>query len=150
MRIPAALVVAASATAVVALAVPVANAGAVPQVQITRIQYDSPGTDNRSPISLNAEYVQLTNTTAKAVSLKGWTLRDNASHVYSFGAYTLAARARVIVHTGPGTANAQHRYWQSKAYVWNNDRDAATLRNTAGRAVDSCSWARPGKGFSVC
>ncbi|MEV6635178.1 lamin tail domain-containing protein [Actinoplanes sp. NPDC051470] len=150
MRIPAALVVAASAIAVVALTVPVANAAAVPQVQITRAQYDSPGADTRSAASLNAEYIQLTNTTKAPISLKGWTLRDNAAHVYSFGAFTLPARTRIIVHTGPGTSTALHRYWQSRAYIWNNDRDTATLRNAAGRPVDSCVWVRPGNGFSLC
>jgi len=150
MRTPAALVAAASAAAVIGLSVPVANAAAVPPVQITRVQYDSPGADTRTTASLNAEYVQLTNTTARPISLRSWTLRDNASHVYGFGAFTLGARARVIVHTGSGTPNTQHRYWQSKAYIWNNDRDSATLRNPAGRAVDTCSWTRPGKGFSAC
>jgi hypothetical protein len=37
---------------VITLAVPVANAAAVPQVRITRIPYDSPGADTRTAISL--------------------------------------------------------------------------------------------------
>ncbi|WP_327048916.1 lamin tail domain-containing protein [Microbispora sp. NBC_01189] len=62
-------------------------------VRITKIYYDSPGSpDTGSNSSLNGEYVQIRNTTRKAVSLKGWTMCDKtkqAGHAYTFGAFTL-------------------------------------------------------------
>ncbi|MET0419549.1 MAG: lamin tail domain-containing protein, partial [Actinoplanes sp.] len=57
---------------------------ATPAVQITKVYYNSPGTDNRSNSSLNAEYVRLTNRRSSTVNLKSWTLRDKSRHVYTF------------------------------------------------------------------
>jgi len=118
-------------------------AATTPPVSFTMIQFDSPGSDNRSNSSLNAEWVRLTNNTRSTVQLKGWTVRDKARHVYTFGSYALGAGRRVYVHTGKGrnlTPDAQHVYQQRAAYVWNNDGDTAYLRNAAGAAVDTCSW----------
>jgi Lamin Tail Domain len=148
MKLLSAATVAASTIAVLALAVPMADA-ATPAVQITRVQYDSPGTDNRTNASLNAEWVQVKNTTRAAINMRGWTVRDAAAHVYTFGSYSLGAGKVVLVRTGTGV-NGQHLYWRSGAYIWNNDRDSAYLRNAAGRAVDSCTWTRPGAGYTFC
>jgi hypothetical protein len=118
-------------------------AATTPAVSFTRIQYNSPGSDTRSNTSLNAEWVRLTNNTGSGIQLKGWTVRDKSNHVYTFGTYTLGSRKNVYVHTGKGrqgTPDVQHVYQQRAAYVWNNDGDAAYLRNAAGKAVDSCSW----------
>jgi hypothetical protein len=127
----------------------VAQAAATPAVQITKAQYDSPGSDTRSNTSLNNEWVRLTNTTSKPIQLKGWTVRDKANHVYTFAtAYTLGAGRRVYVHTGKGTnsrPDAQHVYWQSGNYIWNNTGDTITVRSNTGRAVDTCTY-RPRSG----
>lgn len=129
---------------------PPATAAAIPAVQITRVQYDSPGVDNRSAASLNAEWIRLTNTTKAPISLRGWTVRDASAHVYTFGAYSLGAGRAVVIRTGSGGDTAVNRYWKSGAYIWNNDRDTAAVRNAAGRAIDSCTWTRPGPGYSFC
>jgi hypothetical protein len=122
-------------------------------VEFTRIQYNSPGTDNGSNASLNGEWVRLTNNTAATVDLKGWTVRDAASHVYTFGsAFRLAEGGAVYVHTGKGTNSTAHRYWgkTGKAgYVWNNGGDTAILRTPAGATVDTCRWGA-GSGVTAC
>ena len=148
MKLLSAAAVVVPAIAVFALAVPMADA-ATPAVQISRVQYDSPGADNRSNASLNGEWIQLKNTTRAAINLRGWTVRDASAHVFTFGAYSLRAGQIVLVRTGHGV-NGQQLYWQSGAYIWNNDRDSASLRNAAGRAVDSCAWIRPGSGYTFC
>ena len=127
-----------------------ATTAATPAVQITFVYYDSPGRDDRSNASLNAEYVTLTNTGRRSVALTSWTLRDTSSHVYAFSSYTLAAGASVSVHTGGGKVTSRHRYQQRAAYVWNNDADTAILRDAAGRNVDSCRWTRTGTGKISC
>lgn len=48
-----------------------------PRVEISRVQADSPGRDDRSNRSLNTEWVEITNTTRDAINLRGWTLRDD-------------------------------------------------------------------------
>ncbi|MEV5477377.1 lamin tail domain-containing protein [Streptomyces sp. NPDC052207] len=123
-------------------AVPATAAGRPhrPDVQISRVQYDSPGRDDRSNRSLNGEWVQITNNTRRATNLDGWTLSDRDHHTYRFHHYRLAGRATVRVHTGIGRDVRTDLYQDRRAYVWNNDTDTATLRNQRGRTVDSISW----------
>ncbi|GLF93330.1 lamin tail domain-containing protein [Streptomyces yaizuensis] len=109
-------------------------------VHLYKIHYDSPGTDNRSNKSLNGEYVQIRNTTRAAVNLKGWTLTDKSNHKYTFGAYTLGKGKTVTIRTGKGDNTASNRYQGRRAYVWNNDRDTATLKRASGSTADTCSY----------
>ena len=116
---------------------------ATPAVMITKVYYNSPGTDTRSNSSLNAEWVRMTNERTYNINLRGWTLRDKAGHIYRFGTYTLRPGKNVYVHTGHGTngrPDYQHVYWGSGNYIWNNTGDTAYLRNGSGTSIDSCSW----------
>lgn len=126
-----------------ALTVP-AQASASP-IQIYRVYYNSPGTDTRSNASLNAEWVQLKNTSSTKRSIKGWKLRDASGHTYTFGTYTLSPGRYVTIHTGSRSpAVPGHLYWGSKAYIWNNTGDTAYLKTSTGSAADSCSWGSAG------
>ncbi|MFJ3339224.1 lamin tail domain-containing protein [Streptomyces sp. NPDC086766] len=109
-------------------------------VEISRVQYDSPGRDDRSNRSLNAEWVEVTNTTPRSVNLDGWTLSDRDGHTYTFRHYRLDGRSTVRVHTGIGRDARHDVYQDRRQYVWNNDSDTATLRNNHSRYVDSISW----------
>ncbi|MER5720388.1 lamin tail domain-containing protein [Streptomyces sp. NPDC002132] len=111
-----------------------------PKVEISAVQYDSPGRDDRSNRSLNKEWVELTNTTRHAVNLDGWTLKDRQGHTYTFDHYRLAGRATVRIHTGEGRDTRTDLYQDRRHYVWNNDRDTATLRNDRGRFIDDYAW----------
>ncbi|MEU5472065.1 lamin tail domain-containing protein [Streptomyces lydicus] len=127
-----------------------APAQAAGSVHLYKIYYDSPGSDTRSTASLNAEYVQIKNSTSRAVSLTGWTLTDASRHKYTFGSYSLGAGRTVTVHTGRGTNTAAHRYQGRAAYVWNNDRDTATLRRASGSTADSCSYNSTRTDYKMC
>jgi hypothetical protein len=84
------------------------------------------------------------------ISLYHWTIRDKASHVYTFTtAFSLKPGATVYVHTGSGANTSVHRYWGSKAYIWNNTGDTAYLRNTRAALIDSCGWGN-GIGYLNC
>ncbi|WP_239095860.1 lamin tail domain-containing protein [Micromonospora lutea] len=123
---------------------------ATPAIEITKVYYDSPGADNRSNSSLNAEYVKLTNRRARTINLKNWTLRDKANHVYKFsGDVKLAKGKSVVIRTGKGKNTAGTRYWGSGNYIWNNTGDTAYLRNASGKQIDKCSWKK-GKGYTTC
>lgn len=113
---------------------------ATPPVKIHFIYYDSPGADTRSNTSLNAEYIQLRNTTSKARSLTGWTVRDKTGYTYRFPTFTLAAGAKVTIRTGKGSATRSTRYYNRSSYVWNNTGDTAYLRNASGTLMHSCSY----------
>ncbi|MFD6752722.1 lamin tail domain-containing protein [Micromonospora gifhornensis] len=124
---------------------------ATPAIEITKVYYDSPGTDNRSNSSLNAEYVKLTNRRSSTINLKNWTLRDKANHVYKFsGNFKLGKGKSVIIRTGKGKNTASTRYWGSGNYIWNNTGDTAYLRNASGKQIDKCSWSKKGKGYTNC
>ncbi|MFF9064810.1 lamin tail domain-containing protein [Streptomyces sp. NPDC014891] len=132
-----AAVTAAAASGVLLLPTQAQAAGSV---HLYKIYYDSPGTDHRSNTSLNAEYVQIRNTTSAAVNLRGWTLTDAANHKYTFGNFVLGKGKIVTVRTGRGTNSAANVYQNRSAYVWNNDRDTATLKKSNGARVDTCSY----------
>lgn len=128
---------------------PPASGPAAGSVQFTRIQYDSPGTDNGSNTSLNGEWVKLTNKTRSTMSLKGWTVRDASNTVYTFGTFSLGAGKSITVRTGRGSNGSTYRYWGRRSYVWNNGGDTATLRTSAGKTIDSCRWGK-GSGATNC
>ncbi|MEU3663996.1 lamin tail domain-containing protein [Streptomyces sp. NPDC032940] len=111
-----------------------------PSVEISDVQYDSPGRDDRSNRSLNKEWVEITNNTRRTVNLDGWTLRDEDGHRYTFHDYRLAGRSTVRVHTGQGRDTRTDVYQDRRNYVWDNRSDTATLRNDHGRYIDSDSW----------
>ncbi|MFE9112263.1 lamin tail domain-containing protein [Streptomyces collinus] len=111
-----------------------------PKVQISAVQYDSPGRDDRSNRSLNREWVEITNTGRRAVNLDGWTLHDEDGHKFTFDHYRLDGRSTVRVHTGIGRDTDSDLYQDRRHYVWDNRSDTATLRNDHGRRIDSESW----------
>ncbi|MEU9190306.1 lamin tail domain-containing protein [Streptomyces sp. NPDC048484] len=111
-------------------------------VEISAVQYDSPGYDSRSNRSLNKEWVDITNTGRRAVNLQGWTLSDEDGRTYTFRHYRLDGHATVRVHTGEGRDNHHHLYQDRSHYVWDNRSDTATLRNDNGRRIDDESWGR--------
>ncbi|MFI2078493.1 lamin tail domain-containing protein [Streptomyces triculaminicus] len=130
-------VAAATAGALASAVLPASAASAV--ASFGAIQYDSPGKDTRSNSSLNAEWVTVTNRTNRTLDLNGWTLSDADRHTYRFH-LKLGAGRSVKVHTGTGRDTASDVYWGSKAYVWNNDRDTATLKDAKGRTLATKSW----------
>ncbi|WP_225827128.1 lamin tail domain-containing protein [Streptomyces naphthomycinicus] len=142
-RLTAAAAVAAAVVGAVALPASAADHHSRPHhpaVVISDVQYDSPGRDDRSNRSLNAEWVDITNNTRRAVNLDDWTLEDEDGHTYTFDHYRLAGRATVRVHTGHGRDTRTDVYQDRRAYVWNNDSDTATLRNDRDRFIDQASW----------
>jgi hypothetical protein len=132
--------VALTAATLAGLGIAAPASAATPAVTFTKIQYNSPGTDDRTNASLNAEWVRLTNNTKSAINLKNWTLRDKSNHVLTLPSYSLKSKASVYVHTGSGTAYSNHLFWNSGNYIWNNTGDTATLKNTAAKTIDTCTW----------
>lgn len=115
-----------------------------PRVEISAVQADSPGRDNHTNRSLNAEWVEITNNTRRAVNLKDWTLRDNDGNRYRFHHVHLAGRSTVRVHTGMGRDTRAHLYQDRRDYMWDNHSGKAILRNDHHRTVDTESWGRGG------
>ena len=127
-------------------------AQAAARMQISEIWYNSPGSDRGGNASLNHEWVQLHNTSGSWITMTGWTLRDPAHHVYTFGTYKIKPHGYVKIHTGQGTSTQTNRYWGSGWYIWNNDGDSATLRNASGVVKSGCSYSDPNAihAFKIC
>jgi hypothetical protein len=142
----------ATLAALTSLIAPHPAEAAAPRVEFTKIHFDGPGPDRGGNKSLNGEYVVIKNTTRKAIDLEGWTLTDAARFKYTFAAVTLKAGKQVTIRSGQGK-DTTTLYWNRKWYVWNNDKDTATLRDDRGRRVDVCSWKvtpRTSKGYTPC
>jgi endonuclease YncB( thermonuclease family) len=108
-------------------------------IRITALNYDAPGADHLAP---NGEWVELTNQGDTPVDLSGYTLRDERSHLYTFGPVVLAPNATLRLHSGRGADTAARLYWGlANDAVWNNDGDTAYLRDAAGTFVDAYTYS---------
>jgi micrococcal nuclease len=107
-------------------------------IKITDIQADAPGNDNDNP---NGEWVEMVNEGSAAVNLAGYSLKDAATHIYTFPAFTLQPRATVRLYSGRGQDDASSLHWGLVGEaVWNNSGDSAFLRDSEGNLVDSYSY----------
>ncbi|MFE5809504.1 lamin tail domain-containing protein [Streptomyces sp. NPDC056491] len=113
-----------------------------PRVEISRVQADSPGREDRSNRSLNGEWVEITNTTRNPISLRGWTLRDRDGNRYRFDNIRIGGRNTLRIHTGVGRDTRTDLFQDRRDYVWDNRSDTATLRDDRGRTVDTATWGR--------
>lgn len=90
-----------------------------------------------SALSLQDEWVAVTNKEPSPLSLKSWKIEDEGSkHIYTFPSFTLDSQATVTLYTGEGTDTASELYWGSDSQVWNNDGDTAYLSDASGELVD--------------
>ena len=128
--------------AATATATPVATATAVtpsptttaPDVRVTFINYDPPGSD------LDGEYVLIQNYAGVAVNLTNWTLRDLAGNTYLFPPFTLNAGSFVRVWTKAGANTPTDLYWGLGAPIWDNTGDTAYLRDHYGALASTYSY----------
>ncbi|MFE2143560.1 lamin tail domain-containing protein [Streptomyces sp. NPDC059456] len=143
-RIAAAVLVAGSVVGAAALPAAAQDHGKRqhPRVEISRVQADSPGRDDRSNRSLNGEWVEIKNTTGEGINLRGWTLRGEDGNRYRFDNVRINGRATIRVHTGTGRNTRTDLFQNRRDYVWDNRADTATLRDDRGRTVDTESWGR--------
>lgn len=141
--------IAAATASIMLTPVTAVETSAAPVIRFSQVQYDSPGDDNGTNKSLNAEWARITNHGKKTKTLTGWTVRDPEGHVYTFPKYRLRPGKSVRLHTGKGTNTGRDLYWRQDYYVWNNDGDKAVLKNKANDTVDTCKW-NDGDGQTAC
>jgi hypothetical protein len=118
-------------------------------MDIQSVQFDSPGDDNFSTESLNAEYVKIKNACNTDKNLKKMTLGDEDAIKFTFPKFTLESGKSVKVHTGSGNKNARHLYMGELNYVWNNGTDTAFFRSKGGKLVSRCAWDSSDPGAKV-
>lgn len=102
-------------------------------VVVSTIHADAAGNDHEN---LNEEYIELTNEGGPTVDMSGWTLSDEANHVYTFpSGFTLEPGDTVTIYTGSGSNSESELYWDSGAAVWNNSGDTIIVTNDDGENV---------------
>ena len=101
------------------------------------VNYDAPGNDANN---LNGEYVVITNNGNDAINLQNWSIKDEATHIYTFSDVMLSSKAEVMLYTGPGEDSKAELYWNSKEPIWNNDHDTAFLFDANGDLIVSISF----------
>ena len=77
----------------------------------------------------------LKNSCTYPISLAGWTVKDAATHIYTFPAFTAGPQTEFTLYTGSGTNTTTQLYWDSSSAIWNNDGDTLYLRNQKGELV---------------
>jgi hypothetical protein len=69
------------------------------------------------------------------IDMANWTLEDaGPNFIYTFPEWFIID-GKAYLHRGYGEDNGTDLYWQNNRYVWNNDHDNATLRNSLGEEV---------------
>jgi len=102
--------------------------------KIEEFHYDAEGEDCENP---NDEYIILKNS-CQDILMKGWIIKDNARHVYSFKDFTAKSNLSFTLHSGSGNDNSTDLFWNQNMQcpaVWNNDHDSLFLRDTDDNLV---------------
>jgi micrococcal nuclease len=113
-------------------------AGSDVALKIIHIEADAPGNDNDNP---NGEWVEIANQGAESVQMQGYTLKDEANHIYTFGDFILEPEKALRLFSGQGQNNETELYWGSVGEsIWNNGGDTAFLRDVQGALIDSYAY----------
>jgi len=114
---------------------PAASAQAAKGVAIKHIEFDPPGRD------IDGEFVRIENSSAGAINLGGWVLRDEGGkHSYTFPVFTLPAGRAVLLWSKRGTDDSANLYWGNASAIWNNTGDTAILLDATGNEVTRFSY----------
>ncbi len=113
-------------------------AGSDVSLKIVAINADAPGDDRENP---NGEWIEIANQGSQTVQMRGYTLKDEANHIYTFDDFEVAPGATFRLYSGQGNDNAGELYWGFRdESVWNNGSDAAFLRDDQGALIDVFSY----------
>lgn len=106
---------------------------------ISLLQIEPGGEDD---CKAGKEFIEFKNQCAFECNLKGWTLKDDASHIYKFPELILKSKQEIKVYNGQGqnnqTAEQVILFFQNKekcASIWNDEGDSIFLRDDKGKLV---------------
>ena len=113
-------------------------AGSDVAMKIVHIEADAPGSDKDNP---NGEWIEIANQGNTLVQMQGYTLKDEANHIYTFADFTVRPGNSFRLYSGQGRDNNSELYWGFVGEsVWNNGGDAAFLRDAQGALVDTYAY----------
>jgi micrococcal nuclease len=107
-------------------------------IRIRDIHHDAPGPDHENP---NGEWIAFENYGSETVNLFGFSVKDEANHIYTFPSTSLEPGAELRLYSGQGRNGGTALYWGlSGDAVWSNSGDSAYLRDPQGKLVDHYSY----------
>ena len=113
-------------------------AGSPITLKIVHIEANAPGDDRDNP---NGEWIEIVNQGTDVVQMQGYTLKDAANKIYTFGDFRVRPGRTFRLYSGVGEGSGLALYWGFVGEsVWNNDSDAAFLRDTNGALVDTYAY----------
>lgn len=86
----------------------------------------------------NGEWIAIENLCSFCCNLKGWSLKDAGTAVYTFPDFTLDPKSSVKIFSGRGNSTDRELYWSRKGScpaVWNNDGDTVYVKDSDGKLV---------------
>ena len=83
------------------------------------------------------EYVEIRNDDTVAIQLSGWTLRDEANHVFTFPSHVMQPGQVCRVYTNAYYSESCSFSYGSSSAIWNNSGDCAYLQDSAGTLIDT-------------
>ncbi|WP_375757070.1 lamin tail domain-containing protein [Corallococcus exercitus] len=122
-----------------AFAITTGSSGGTGNVFINEVLINEPGSD------VNGEFVELVNSGTAAVDLSGWTVSDSTGVRHTFASGTSVAAGKAVVVFGgasgipSGTTGAVAA--STGTLGLGNSGDTVTLKNSAGTAVDTATFA---------
>jgi micrococcal nuclease len=88
------------------------------------------------------EWVTFLNSCSQVCILDRWTIKDDASHIYTFKEIILRENQKLILYNGQGQVNLTTEqvilFFQNKdrcASIWNDEQDSLFLRDAEGKLV---------------
>jgi len=82
------------------------------------------------------EYVEIRNDDTVAIRLSGWTLHDEANHVFTFPDQVMEPGQVCRVYTNENHSESCGFSYGSSSAIWNNSGDCAYLWDSAGTLID--------------
>ena len=107
---------------------------------ISYMRADAAGNDN---YNLNDEYVIFKNTCSQEFNMAGWTVKDEATHIFTFPSFYFTPQATITLYSGSGTNTTDKLYWNradERYAIWNNTGDTVYLRDVNGNLVIEYSY----------
>jgi len=77
------------------------------------------------------EYVEIKNNCG-ALNVKDWKIKDESRKIFTFPSISLE---NLVVYSGSGENSRTNLFWNSKAEIWNNDRDTIYIFDKDWRIV---------------
>ena len=100
----------------------------------------SQGLYNGAGASEPDEYVQIENFDSRPIQLDGWTLRDQANHVFTFPQFVMQTGQVCRIYTNEIHSNWCGFSYGSSSAIWNNGGDCATLKNSSSTTINELCY----------